>query len=284
MGPFFEPRPAGREREAADARRRRLREDALKTGRRTLRDAGRNRRGPCRSRPWTTERSNRSRRARGASSRPHHWNRRPWRARRRSMRRLCLCDGAVSIRAARGAAAARRPRTRGAKFVKVAATAMIQISRSAPGRASRGGIHNSFGGSGGLLVRHGDWCCCWFAVSLRARANPCRLRSFFALLSMGLGEATARGASDCVSCPVSRAHSNLCFRTLDNDSVWHAFAPCSGPRSPGAQKMLCHYAPSSRRLSKARQSTVVGALQGVERAPVRSLPEKIPLGQVHQSD
>ena len=158
------------------------------------------------------------------------------------------------------------------------------VSRSAPGRASRGGIHNSFGGSGGLLVRHGDWCCCWFAVSLRARANPCRLRSFFALLSMGLGEATARGASDCVSCPVSRAHSNLCFRTLDNDSVWHAFAPCSGPRSPGAQKMLCHYAPSSRRLSKARQSTVVGALQGVERAPVRSLPEKIPLGQVHQSD
>ena len=47
----------------------------------------------------------------------------------------------------------------------------------------------------------------------------------------GLGEATARGASDCVSCPVSRAHSNLCFRTLDNDSVWHAFAPCSGAAS-----------------------------------------------------
>ena len=179
MGPFFEPRPAGREREAADARRRRLREDALKTWRRTLRDAGRNRRGPCRSRSWTTERSNRSRRARGASSRPHHWNRRPWRARRRSMRRLCLrarfSSSALETRGARrdGVAApqyARREVGGGGGHSCGA------VSRSAPGRASRGGIHNSFGGSGGLLVRHGDWCCCWFAVSLRARANLCRLR------------------------------------------------------------------------------------------------------------
>ena len=168
---------------AAAASRRRRRGSAVvfvetrsKLGEEHYGTPGRNRRGPCRSRSWTRARCCRTRRARGASSRPHHWNRRPWRARRRSMRRLCLCDGAVSIRAARGAAAARRPRTRGAKFVKVAATAMIQISRSAPGRASRGGIHNSFGGSGGLLVRHGDWCCCFLGLGLRARANPCRLR------------------------------------------------------------------------------------------------------------
>ena len=154
----------------------RLREDALKTGRRTLRDAGRNRRGPCRSRSWTRARCRRTLLMIVTSSRRRPTCRRPSRAPSRSMRRLCLCVGTTSIRVIRGAAAARRRRA-ARRAVGAAKKASNGIrSRRTPGRASRGDIHNSFGGSGGLLVRHGDWCCCFFSLGLRARANQCRLR------------------------------------------------------------------------------------------------------------
>ena len=91
------------------------------------------------------------------------------------------CAGAASWkarsrRAARGAAAARRGRAarRGVGVVKK--PRKVPRSRRTPGRTSRGGIGNGFGGSGGLLVRHGDWCCCFLSLGLRARANACRLR------------------------------------------------------------------------------------------------------------
>ena len=96
------------------------------------------------------------------------------------------CAGAASWkarsrRAARGAAAARRGRAarRGVGVVKKTRNGTRFVGRRA--RTSRGGIGNGFGGSGGLLVRHGDWCCCFLSLGLRARVRVDSCGSFAAL-------------------------------------------------------------------------------------------------------
>ena len=99
---------------------------------------------------------------------------------------------------------------------------------------------------------------------------------------MGLGEATARGASDCVSCPASRAHSDLCFRTLDNDSVWHALLRAPGYPPAWRRRIQGRLGVKRKLVSRAGHAAVVGALQGVERAPVRRLRKKMPWGHTHQ--
>ena len=93
---------------------------------------------------------------------------------------------------------------------------------------------------------------------------------------MGLGEATARGAQSWVSCPVSRAHSDLCLRTLDNDSVWHALLRAPGYPPAWRRRIQGRLGVKHKLVSRAGHATVIGALQGVERAPVRSLAKNWP--------
>ena len=100
---------------------------------------------------------------------------------------------------------------------------------------------------------------------------------------MGLGEATARGASDCVSCPVSRAHSDLCFRTLDNDCVWHALLRAPGYPPAWRRRIQGRLGVKRKLVSRAGHATVIGGLRRVERAPVRSLRKKMTLGAVNES-
>ena len=96
------------------------------------------------------------------------------------MRRLCLRDVAVSRRAARGAAAARcfEKARRGVGALFKASNGTRFVGRRVG--TSRGGIGNGFGGSGGLLVRHGDWCCCFLSLGLRARVRVDSCGSFAA--------------------------------------------------------------------------------------------------------
>ena len=151
------------------------------------------------------------------------------------MRRLCLrgatpsswrrVDGVVlGGRAASWRGAARRKaRTRGARRGGGAAWSGGAARRRCREEArngtrfvgrrvgtSRGGIGNGFGGSGGLLVRHDDWCCCFLSLGLRARVrvDSCARSSPQPVSRRRRGDSDGRPCLFLLA--VSRAHSNFC--------------------------------------------------------------------------
>ena len=95
----------------------------------------------------------------------------------------CRDIATLSIRAGRGAAAARRGRAarRGVGALFKASNGTRFVGRRVG--TSRGGIGNGFGGSGGLLVRHDDWCCCFLSLGLRARVRVDSCAGFSAPVS-----------------------------------------------------------------------------------------------------
>ena len=198
------------------------------------------------------------------------------------MRRLCLCGWSVSIRAARGAAAARcgRAARRGVSFTVKARK--VPRSRWTPGRASRGGIRNSFGGSGGLLVRHGDWCCCFLSLGLRARVRVDSCGSFAGSDFAAVSEAPLPALRASSARGFARARQFLQYRT-----PWLA---CLGARSIDAQSPRLQ-AKDAMTASGKRKPAGSGRPRSGHgpaarrRTSPRSTPgEKLALGQVHQSD
>ena len=90
-------------------------------------------------------------------------------------------------------------------------------------------------------------------------------------------------ASVAVRLAVSRAHAVFCSSRRGSALVKHALFCMHWPLNPVPQRCVGKNAATQARLSRAGLPTVVGALQGVERAPVRSLRKKMTLGAVNES-
>ena len=185
----------------------------------------------------------------------------------------------------RGRAARRRRgvvRRRGATSVKRSKTRKVPRRHRTPARASRGGIGNGFGGSGGLLVRHDDWCCCFLSLGLRARVRVDSCGSF-AALNLSSSARRRRGVPPAAFLALFRARTAICafgrwIMTLYS-TLCSVLLAIYGRKAKWMRlRAKCKPFESGRPRSGRRGAAT-------RRTSPRSTPgEKLALGQVHQSD